>query len=240
MTAAAAVDMLPVSEVFGPTLQGEGPSAGRLAAFLRLGGCNLTCRDCDTPYTWDGRRFDLRAELNPLTAQQILGRLPPAPLVVVTGGEPTLYRDRPALHAVLDRLTGRRVEVETNGTINPAPLDRWPHVRFNVSPKLAGPMSDDPADRRLVPAALARYADLARAGRAVWKLVVDGPAAVDQAVTLADDYGVPRRRLWLMPAGTTPDGILDTARAVAAPAIAAGANLTLRQHILLWSDARGR
>jgi hypothetical protein len=56
---------LPVSEVFGPTFQGEGALRGAGASFIRLGGCNLTCRDCDTPYTWDAARYDLRAELTP-------------------------------------------------------------------------------------------------------------------------------------------------------------------------------
>jgi 7-carboxy-7-deazaguanine synthase len=42
-----------VSEISGPTLQGEVPSAWQAAAFVRLGGCNLSCRWCDTAYTWD-------------------------------------------------------------------------------------------------------------------------------------------------------------------------------------------
>jgi 7-carboxy-7-deazaguanine synthase len=63
---------LVVSEVFGPTIQGEGPHAGQRAAFVRLGGCNLTCTWCDTAYTWDARRYDLRAELHrvPITRVQ--------------------------------------------------------------------------------------------------------------------------------------------------------------------------
>ena len=44
---------LTVSEIFGPTFQGEGPFTGRAAVFLRLGRCNLDCKWCDTPYTWD-------------------------------------------------------------------------------------------------------------------------------------------------------------------------------------------
>ena len=57
------MDDLVVAEIFGPTWQGEGPSAGQVAAFVRLGLCNLTCAWCDTAYTWDRSRFDLRAEL---------------------------------------------------------------------------------------------------------------------------------------------------------------------------------
>ena len=49
---------LVVAEVFGPTFQGEGPSTGQRAGFVRLGRCNLDCSWCDTPYTWDWERFD--------------------------------------------------------------------------------------------------------------------------------------------------------------------------------------
>ena len=233
---------LPIAEVFGPTFQGEGPSAGRLAAFIRVGGCNLTCRDCDTPYTWDAGRYDLRAELPPLSVDDILAVLHPARLVVITGGDPTLYRNYEAMNRLLGALAeqSRQVEVETNGTLNPQPMDTYP-LRFNVSPKLAGAMSDDPAERRIVPEALACYGKLARLGQAVFKFVVTSPADVAEGVTLADQYEVPRRALWFMPEGTTPARLLDVARKVADPVLSAGANLTLRQHVLLWpTTERGR
>lgn len=234
---------LPVAEIFGPTFQGEGRSAGQLAAFIRLGGCNLTCRACDTPYTWDGHRFDLRTEITTRTVTEIMERLPGAPLVVLTGGEPTLYRTRPAMTDLLTRLTGagHTVEVETNGTIVPVPMTGYPGVTFNVSPKLAGPMSDDPDPARLVPAALEFYADLARHGQATVKIVVCDEVSAMQAVTLTDAYRIPRQAVWLMPEGITPDTVIDHARQVADTALALGVNLSLRQQILLWPDqTRGR
>ena len=56
-------DELLVAEIFGPTWQGEGPSAGKVAAFVRLGLCDQACSWCDTPYTWDRACHDLRTEL---------------------------------------------------------------------------------------------------------------------------------------------------------------------------------
>ena len=79
---------LPISEVFGPTLQGEGPHAGRTVQFIRLGGCNLSCSWCDTPYTWDASRFNLRQELTPMSVQEILDRIIPGVPIVLSGGEP--------------------------------------------------------------------------------------------------------------------------------------------------------
>ena len=48
---------LKVSEIFA-SIQGEGPSAGAAAVFLRLAGCNLRCHWCDTKYTWDWQNYE--------------------------------------------------------------------------------------------------------------------------------------------------------------------------------------
>jgi 7-carboxy-7-deazaguanine synthase len=85
---------LTVSEVFGPTFQGEGPSTGQIAMFVRLGRCNLDCRWCDTAFTWDWSRFDPAVELHRRTVAELLVELDRinAPLLVVTGGEPLLQQ----------------------------------------------------------------------------------------------------------------------------------------------------
>lgn len=99
---------LDVFEVF-PTIQGEGPFAGRPAVFVRLAGCNLDCQLCDTDYTSKRRRYSLD-EL--IAAVRDCGKFD---LVVITGGEPF----RQACGQFVRKLHSTRylVQFETNGTL---------------------------------------------------------------------------------------------------------------------------
>ncbi|MDN3056863.1 radical SAM protein [Streptomyces sp. SRF1] len=230
---------LVAAEVFGPTVQGEGPSCGRRAAFIRLGGCNLACTWCDTPYTWDARRFDLRAELTRTPVTDLAARaLEGAPgLVVITGGEPLLHQHQPGWTALLHLLTagGAEIEIETNGTIAPAPITATAATRFNVSPKL--PHAGDTEPARIRPAQLAA---LNATGRAAFKFVCRMPADVDQVAAYTAAWGVPAARVWVMPEGTTTAALNAHLAAIANPAIKAGFNITTRLHVHAWGDERGR
>jgi 7-cyano-7-deazaguanosine (preQ0) biosynthesis protein QueE len=227
---------LVISEVFGPTFQGEGPSTGRRAGFVRLGRCNLDCIWCDTPYTWDWDRYDPAAELHTVPVDEIVARLAAMTpeIVVVTGGEPLLQQRHlvPLLEACGAR--GWAVEVETNGTC--APDDRVAELvsRWNVSPKLANSGIADP-DRRLRRGALAA---LLATGRAVFKFVATSVDDLDEIAAVVDAHGL--APVWVMPEGTTPQVVLARARGLADEVIARGWNLTPRLHILLWGDQRGR
>jgi len=231
---------LVVAEVFGPTFQGEGPSAGRLASFIRLGGCNLHCPPCDSKFTWDASRFDLRKEMTrrPVddVARQALGY--GARLIVISGGEPLLHQAQPGWAPLLARLRAARceVEVETNGTMVPNDATTALVTRFNVSPKLRA-MDGDPESARIVPAAIAA---LWATRRAVFKFVCSSPADVDEAAATTKRLGIYPHKVWIMPEGTTAEKITASLRVLADPAREAGFNLTTRLHVLAWGDERGR
>lgn len=107
---------LPVVEIFGPTVQGEGPDAGVPAYFVRFGGCDYRCRWCDSMHAVDPG--EVRANAQRLTTVQIVGcikELQSGPeLVVLSGGNPALL-DLGALVLAL-RGEGMRVAVETQGS----------------------------------------------------------------------------------------------------------------------------
>lgn len=214
-----------VSEVF-LSLQGEGPSAGTPAHFVRLQGCSVGCRWCDTKYSWGsdaGRAVETAALWREAEA---LGE---APLLVITGGEPL---EHPGLVALLDGALARwaRVEVETSG-VAPPPRSH-PRLSWNVSPKL--------------PSATARSADT-WAHAAAWvaepnttfKLVVGDPPDLDDALRLVRERALPRERVMLMPEGLTDADVKRHAALLAPVCVREGLRLSPRLHVWLWGAKRG-
>ncbi len=231
-----APDRLIVSELF-ESVQGEGPSVGLPSTFLRLGFCNLQCGFCDTKYTWDFANYDRDAELRarevwPL-AQAICEGAPET--LVITGGEPMLQQE--AIVALIDAMDEHRmlrIEVETAGTIPPAPelmmrVDQW-----NVSPKLAS--SGNALEKRRVDAALLAFAAL---DSATFKFVVTGPSDLREIDQMAEELALSPEKVTFMPEGTTAQRIAEGARALLPECIARGVRLGYRLHVALFDDERG-
>jgi organic radical activating enzyme len=223
-------------EIF-TSIQGEGVTAGLPSTFVRLSLCSLHCTFCDTAYTWNWARYDPRAEIMRLEVPEVVRRVERGGTrnVVLTGGEPLLQQAElvPLVGALRER--GKRLEVETSGTIVPrddlaAGIDQW-----NVSPKLAS-SGNAPAERE-VPDALAWFA--ARA-HAYFKFVVTAPADVPEVQALVARYGVPAERVLLMPEGTTAADLAARSPWVVEQCQALGYRFTTRLHVLLWGDKRGR
>lgn len=116
--------MYKINEIFY-SLQGEGFHTGTPAVFVRFSGCNLHCHFCDTQHQ-EGRI---------MSSQEIvyeINKYPIAQLVVLTGGEPSLFINE-AFVAELKQKTNKTIAIETNGTRPLPPNLDW--VTF--SPKSA-------------------------------------------------------------------------------------------------------
>ncbi len=106
---------LRVNEIFH-SLQGEGTSAGSRCVFIRLTGCDLGCRYCDTAYAFDQGDWMTLAEI--LERARAFG----CRTVEITGGEPL---HQPEVYPLTQRLLGEfeTVLLETSGTVSIAKVD---------------------------------------------------------------------------------------------------------------------
>ena len=241
---------LMVSEIFGPTFQGEGPQAGRLAVFLRLGRCNLDCAWCDTPFTWDwkgknGTVYDPKVELTRMdvadVCDEVRDLMPCAGTtrLVISGGEPMIQRQGLlSLVSELRSLGVMNIDIETNGT-KPPLYDTYiseDAVSYVISPKL--PSSGVVFDIRWLDV-IKQYRELSYIDCADLKFVIQDGADMVEAERIIDYAEFPPSRVWLMPEGRTQADLDKNAPYVAAAALEHEVNYTDRLHIRIWNDKRG-
>jgi len=128
-----------IAEIFH-SIQGEGLLAGVPSVFVRTSGCNLRCLWCDTPYaSWRPEGPEMSVEE---IQKKVLGWN--CRHVVLTGGEPMIAPDLPALAAAL-RKAGKHITIETAATVVPAGIAC---DLASLSPKLSNstpPFERDPA-----------------------------------------------------------------------------------------------
>ena len=110
-----ASERLHINEIFY-SIQGESTHAGRPCVFVRLTGCNLRCRWCDTEYAfYEGRKMTTGEVADVVASHQ-------CKLVEITGGEPLLQE---GVYPLMDALlkAGHTVMVETSGAVDVSKLD---------------------------------------------------------------------------------------------------------------------
>ena len=121
-----------ICEIFY-SIQGEGFHTGRPAIFIRLAGCNLKCPWCDTDHKEIMKKMD-EFEIARRVEEKVESfRNGYKILIVITGGEPTLYNLEPLCIVLREKTPGNVIALETNGTQDiPHAIIDW----VTVSPKL--------------------------------------------------------------------------------------------------------
>ncbi len=239
----AADRRLAVSETF-LSLQGEGSLTGVPSYFVRLSGCNLRCRWCDTPYaSW-------APEQTPRTIEELRAEAAAtgAGHAVLTGGEPMIHEGLGPLSRAL-REAGMHVTIETAGTVFRGPEDVACDL-MSISPKLANstPEAGDPRDpdgrwrilheqRRWRPEAVQQLLD-AFPSRQL-KFVLTGEAdLLEIDAMLGRLAGWRPEEVMLMPEGTrTPEP--EAVAWVVRQCLDRGWRYCHRLHVELFGDARG-
>lgn len=235
------------------TIQGEGPSAGCPAVFVRASRCNLHCVWCDTDHTWNfegtpwphekdavpgyakHRKSDVTIEIDPAdAARRILAY--GCARVVITGGEPLLQETGflEMIGHIREEMPDCVFEVETNATRIPSPEFSEAVDQFNVSPKLSN--AGMPEALRLHEAALRHFAE---SPKAWFKFVVAAHADLVEIQSLRARFEIPHTRILLMPEGRTSSELDRSAPWLADACRDLGFRFCDRLHIRLWGDKRG-
>ena len=209
--------------------------AGAPSAFIRLAGCPLRCRWCDTKYAWDqtaGAHYSIEKIVQ--TVQQW-----PSKFVVITGGEPTINSELPQLVKEL-KASGKHITIETAGI---AFIPDMPCDLMSISPKLSNSTPDNPElaatheDSRLDVAVLRELIDNYEYQL---KFVVDSEADLPEIQKTIEEIGnVDLEKVMLMPQAATRDELLAKSPMVAELCKKTGFAFCQRLQVLLWNNEIG-
>ncbi len=224
-----------INEIFY-SLQGEGKLAGVPSVFIRLAGCPLRCKWCDTKYAWDA------AKGTEMSVEQILLRISsyPTQYVVVTGGEPMVNAELESLVQPLHK-AGYHITIETAGIecIADLPVDL-----MSISPKL----SNSTPDNAELAAAHDQHRFQVTALKSLiedydyqLKFVVDTPGDLNEiAECLAKIDNVNPYKIFLMPQAVTEQEYIEKSRWLADYCLQTGFSFTPRLQVILWPGQKGK
>ncbi|WP_409299813.1 7-carboxy-7-deazaguanine synthase QueE [Peribacillus sp. SCS-155] len=111
------MNKIPVMEIFGPTIQGEGMVIGQKTMFIRTAGCDYSCAWCDSAFTWDGTGKDDIIQMTSEEVWQQLERLGgnSFSFVTISGGNPALLKNLGSLISLLKEKE-IKIGLETQGS----------------------------------------------------------------------------------------------------------------------------
>lgn len=129
---------IPLVEMFGPTIQGEGAVIGQQTYFMRFGLCDYKCTMCDSMNAVDPMQVKANARF--LTPDEIAHEFHQfykpntTRWITLSGGNPCIHDLTVLVHELKSH--GHKIAVETQGTFFPGWLDRCDII--TISPKGPG------------------------------------------------------------------------------------------------------
>ncbi len=216
------------------TIQGEGKSLGRPAYFIRFAGCNLWCAWCDSMHSVDPRLFQE-------TAHEIDFSLIPdhCELIVLTGGEPTLF-DLKSVREKLISINSKRVfEVESNATNFPVEL--LVDFHWNLSPKLKSSSQKTLIQDQMRLRNLKAWADYSQThDNVTFKFVITNTEDLSEVSKMVEEYSISKNRVYLMAEGRTESSQqLSNVEWLIEECKNLNFNFSPRLHIMLWGEKLG-
>jgi 7-carboxy-7-deazaguanine synthase len=157
------LNKMPIMEIFGPTIQGEGMVIGQKTMFVRTAGCDYSCSWCDSAFTWDGTG---KNNIKMMDAGEIWEELISLggngfSFVTISGGNPALLKD---LSSLIELLKKHNIKVclETQGskwqdwfleidelTISPKPPSSKMRTDFSVLDSIIAALRKNPMQQNV-------------------------------------------------------------------------------------------
>ncbi len=246
---------LSISEDFY-SIQGEGPTSGVPAVFLRLKGCNLSCGGldtiktkaldngatwrCDTIETWmQGTSVSNADILADWHEKGYIEAFQKGAHLVITGGEPLLQEE--ALVGFLEDLEITLeglpyIEIETNATLKPGPELADMVMQYNVSPKLVN--SGMLESKRVFPGVLKWFA---KQENACFKFVVSDKAdLVELFQVFVGPFELDPLQVYLMPAAEDQKTLQAISNDVVEMCKETGFRFSSRLQVGIWDQCVGK
>lgn len=238
-------DEIRISEIFGPTIQGEGALIGLPTVFVRTGGCDYRCAWCDSLHAVDSQfRSDWRAMPPAEVMERVRALSAGTPLMVsLSGGNPAIQPLGPLIRQ--GKAQGYRFALETQGSVSRDWFAMLDMLVLSPKPPSSTMATDWAALRACIEAATAGT-------RIVLKFVVFD--AADYAYAREAAARFPDLPVYLQPGNHTPpgpqdhdafidtDGILQRMGWLVDRVIADrwfSARVLPQLHVLLWGNKRG-
>lgn len=253
---------LPIVEIFGNTLQGEGPRL-RPAIFIRTGLCNFKCEGfgchrvspdgkdivgCDSIHAVSPKFKSRWTEYTDFT--DIIERVKPLlkvpegvnskPDIIITGGEPTMHWDNKTFQQMLEYFItrGYHVTVESNGSRSLKFTREYQRkLMFSLSVKLS--VSGEPEKKRVNHDALSTILDNTTGSYFKFVVGLDNWAGVKEEIMSILRPLPHYADVYLMPLGETIDKQMQCTRFVFERCVEMGFNFSPRIHILAYNDKDG-
>lgn len=237
---------IPVIEMFGPTIQGEGAVIGVKTMFVRTYGCDYRCSWCDSAFTWDGTAKD---KVRLMEADEIMSGLLKLAggnfdCVTISGGNPALIGEGMGNFIALLHEQGIQAAIETQGS-------KWQNWFYavdvlTISPK--PPSSGMTTNLDILDSIMSRMEEMGRSTHSL-KVVVFDDTDYDYAKDIHQRY--PEVQLFLQPGNddVTEEGDISARllsrlewlfnKVIIDPAMNR-VRVLPQLHALIWHNKRGK